>query len=94
MSRPSDKYLVKLMADANEPFAEFACDSLDVSNASITYIRTIKQNNMGIMEGVRSLSEMKSNNLEESSHINTIINFTKKTIRCVRSNVLSVGITI
>ena len=61
MSRPSDKYLVKLMADANERFAEFACDSLDVSNASITYIRTIKQNNMGIMEGVRSLSEMKSN---------------------------------
>ena len=98
MSRPSDKYLVKLMADANEPFAEFACDSLDVSNASITYIRTIKQSNTGIMDGVRSLSEMKSNNLEESSHIsptsNTIINFTKKTIRCVRSNVLSVGITI
>ena len=61
MSRPSDKYLVKLMADANERFAKFACDSLDVSNASITYIRTIKLSNAGITEGVRSLAEMKSN---------------------------------
>ena len=78
MSRPSDKYLVKLMADANERFAEFACDSLDVSNASITYIRTIKQNNMGIMEGVRSLSEMKSNNLEESPHISPTCKYYNK----------------
>lgn len=66
------------MADANERFAEFACDSLDVSNASITYIRTIKQNNTGIMDGVRSLSEMKSNNLEKSSHISPTCKYYNK----------------
>lgn len=78
MSKPSEKYLIKLMADANERFAEFVCDSLDVSSVNITYIRTMKQNNMGIMDGARSLAEMKRYNLEESSHINPTCKYYNK----------------
>ena len=78
MNKPSEKYLVKLMADANGRFAEFVCDSLDVSSANITYIRTMKQNNMGIMDGARSLAKMKRDNLEESSHINPACKYYNK----------------